>query len=56
MNWYDQNADTLEPKDVMPLLKRIHFIHKEGSLSLSGKTILSDLNLAMVVSPDTSAD
>jgi hypothetical protein len=40
-------AHTLEPKDVMPLLKRIHFVHKEGALSLAGTTILSDLNLAL---------
>jgi hypothetical protein len=40
-------AHNLEPKDVMPLLKRVHFIHSEGSLSLTGKTIVSDLNLAL---------
>jgi hypothetical protein len=41
-------AHNLEPKDVMPLLKKLHVINKDGAVSLSSKSIISDLNLTLV--------
>jgi hypothetical protein len=40
-------AHNLEPKDVMPLLKKLHVINKDGAVSLTSKTIVSDLNLTL---------
>jgi DNA-binding protein len=40
-------AHNLEPKDVMPLLKKLHVINKDGAVSLSSKSIISDLNLTL---------
>jgi hypothetical protein len=34
-------AHNLEPKDVMPLLKKLHVINKDGAVSLSSKSIIS---------------
>jgi len=46
-NLEPKEAHNLEPKDVMPLLKKLHVINKDGAVSLSSKSIISDLNLTL---------